>query len=182
MSTVAQLKEEWRSAQYTPPADDTAHLLAEDDPDYEPFELSATYEDQQCRELIEAARFPTSGECLTVVQDWCRRANLAPSNAPCFTRAVPVDACADALHAHPALVYESIARLFYSSFTDDDKSKARAVGVELNEKGGMPLMWVVYYGFSQVVKEMETEASGRLRWASAFYHGVSHAWEGVGNW
>ena len=54
---------------------------------------------------------------------------------------MPVDQCADALHAHPALVYESIARLFYSSFTDDDESKARAVGVELNEKGGDFLVW-----------------------------------------
>ena len=88
----------------------------------------------------------------------------------------------DALHAPSALFYESIARLFYSSFTDDNKSKARAVGVELDEKGSIPLMWVVYYGFSQVVTEMEKEASGRLRWASAFYQGVSHAWSGVGDW
>ena len=85
-----------------------------------------------------------------MVQDWCLRTEL--------TRTIlPVNECANALHAHSALVYESIARLFYASFTDDVKRKAHAVGVELNEKGGMPLMWVVYYGFSQSVMMMEKE-------------------------
>ena len=170
-SFVSRLKEEWSVAKYTPP-DETLYPVGH--PEYEPFELSLTYEEQQCRKLIETARFPTEGECFKLVQDWCLRASLHDMQM--------ADACAMKLHAHHALAYESIAHLFYASVTDDFETKARAVGEELDRTGGMPMMWVVYYGFSHAVGKMEAEAMPSSRCGASLHPLVSLAWSGVGSW
>ena len=60
LEMINALKAEWVQAKYTFPTDDNAHTLPEDDPEYEPFELSYTYEIQQCRLIIKDASFPSA--------------------------------------------------------------------------------------------------------------------------
>ena len=55
-------------------------------------------------------------------------------------------------------------------------------GEELDKAGGMPMMWVVYYGFSHAIGKMEMETMSSSRCGAALYPLVSRAWGGVGNW
>lgn len=174
MSTLIKtLKEEWIAAKYTP-RDDTSHLLPEDDPEYEPYELSVTYEDEQCRSLIKTAEFPSMHMFMKLMQDWCLSISLRDLEM--------ADACAQALCKNAELAYTSVARLFYAIYTDEFEAKARSIGETLNKVGYMPMMWVAFYGFSNTVKKMEHGQSGKLRWAHAFHPQVSAAWNNIGDW
>ena len=178
--SLNMLKAEWKAAKYTPPEDDTAHLLPEDHPDHEPFELSETYENQLGREVIEEGTFPSEHTFFKMMQDWCLKATLTDFEAS--------EVWARALNEHHALVYSSAARLFYLSLTDAFEDKARRIGQDLDAAGGVPLMQLVYYGVSHATKMIVHELhdaeneSDKMRALSAIYYMVSVAFNGVGDW
>ena len=173
---IQGLKEKWKAAKYTPPDEDTDHLLTEEHPDYEPIELSQTCEEELARKVIEEGTFPSKHQFHAMMQEWCLKTTLTNN----------FEFWAPALNDHHELVYESVARLFYMSLTDEFETKARRIGEELDARGGMPLMQVVYYGVSHAAKsasdELPESDPAKMGAVSTIYYMVSDAFNGVGDW
>ena len=115
-----------------------------------------------------------------MMEDWCIRASRSRSN---FEES---EVWARALKRHHELVFKSVAKLFYLSLTDEYKTKARRIGQELDAKGGMALMQLVYYGISHATKmvadELPDSDSDKMRAISTIYYMTSVAFHGVGEW
>ena len=81
---------------------------------------------------------------------------------------------------HQEIVYQSVAKLFYTTCTDTQRAKA--VGEELNTAGGIRLMRCAFYAFKWVVVKFLTDMEIEPWYAQVFYIYIEVAWDGVGEW
>lgn len=152
------LKAEWEGMKYTAPEDDPT----------EPYELGLVHEDAQCRQIVQEGVFPSPVE----FEDLMRYRNSVR----------PSDTFFDTYAKHPEVIYSSVARLFFSSFTDEFEARALVIGYELHELGEMKTMQTSFYAFSDVVQKMAWHEHGSPIMGTSFYKKLEFAWDGVGHW
>ena len=66
------------------------------------------------------------------------------------------------------LVYDSVAKIFYTKCTDSDRETAQAIGHELNDKGGIALMLCVHYATLMVGRDATIKADKESWLATTF--------------
>ena len=161
---IAAFKAEFDAAPKAVPSDD----------EEEPYELSEAYELAQVRALIRESAFPEEDEFVAWQKEYAaglERKGLHPHAADHMLNVA----------LFGPLVYKSVAALFYATTTEAFEAKAKAIGEELDGKGGFPLMSCVYYALSHTVAKLELQ-KGKVEWSSAFYYPLSAAWDRVGDW
>ena len=153
---ITALKTDWLNADYSPHIDE-----------------EIAREQAVVRRVISGAEFPDPAKFTEVVQSACRLAF-----------ADDLAAFADDLlltfGMHQEIVYQSVAKLFYTTCTDTQRAKA--VGEELNTAGGIRLMRCAFYAFKWVVAKFLTDMEIEPWYAQVFYIYIEVAWDGVGEW
>ena len=133
-------------------------------------------EEKDARRLISEGTFPDPSEFFNMVQSWCLINTLREFELS--------ELYARMLYDNFELVFNSTAKIFYASFTDEFVPAVRAVATELDEKGGIELMRLVYYSVENVAQKAEKALTGEVGVGSEVLGGMvlSAAFNGVGEW
>ena len=153
---ISALKTDWHNADYSPHIDE-----------------EIAREQAVVRRVISDAEFPDPAEFTEVVQSANRLAFV--DDLAAFA-----DDLLLTFGMHQEIVYQSVAKLFYTTCTDTQRAKA--VGEELNTAGGIRLMRCAFYAFRWVVAKFLTDMEIEPWYAQVFYIYIEVAWDGVGEW